>query len=1621
MVFIFDAKGNLCNSVPERVYEGSNEANTIVVLAPWTAGTQVYASYQLPNSLYSEPVLMTSFDTAMFPIDFKANAWSLDIDEIITQSSGTVNFQFFAITAGKIAPKADISVSGSVALTATVNASVFATQISESGEYNFTTNGGESASWYLGGNIVNLADYGITITSTVAPAENSALLVKFMAGSVQKQATAKVSVPINEGNEVILPDAPTQTIYDQILAAMERVEASVLEIKSEVDAKQDKTDNGINLSQFPTQKTVVGAINDIGGQVKTNTADIGSNAGDISALDNRVTNLENTAAGAETPVGQLTGSALPTNDELTDFTVSKLGRQPKPNDSIIFVLEIAGQTNKNYKYIYYDATTRWQGYEIPPIEQASNGSLGTIKGTYGIGSTNNILVNISSGEIKGISYLDNNGIYQNIRTKINLIDVMQTSIVDGTQVVGISTKAIQDQLGNIINLTYAKQSDVYTKSESDSKYLPSTYTNIYYYSAEGLVDDIPTTPASGIQFTKTVNTVGTTNIFTVNRQLAGNYNFTKNSTDNSAIWVSANRNCTLEFRLTTNVKKSGESATLLSAELTGEIVLTADTPTLINIPAVYSALGSTEFKADAGDTFSKSLDVITTDSTATVINVYSNAVHPSSFNLSAQSLVFDVNTISGLKSINIAESDWVDNGDGTYSATIPQTRHQQAPSTNYMLDLQEMVAANTYERIVFSAKIDTSGNITLTAYEPLNCVLLIGSSIASEERGILTLTNPTTLPSIDYAQFGAMRVEQTETATALTLPTPTDVGKFATFFVSNSSTSANDIKINNEEISAGSGMQFKWNGSEWQIGEQPTDTDEVYDKAKSQLLSQTLSDMQIATNNADAQIQGLDNSKLDTDLGNVELQGLAEKVFDCKLNKYIYRETNSQTGVDLTSLEYDGQYGIILLFDFTADNETITQTIPQVLNSTIDIKIALQQGGTYHTGCKLILQPASGVQINGTGTPIELTADGYNGTLKPVTDGNWQFDKISEAPTLTITDGTISRETSTMVVDKQSSGLEVYAVQNQSNQTGIRIRPDFLAKTLPDNFYAKLNGTEYINLTNGISAIDGKIWGGDIEASESSYVYAEPSTKSVICQAVGDDSETAFTIKFVADFGDFEAQSDGYVSIYAQNNTTNTILTDDNGNPLGVKEYFKAGDKITRLVAYGVKTFSTMVKVGFVVENGFNEVLELTQDTCYSIQALQSGKQVSAGDNAFDIATGLRWQKQFRYYYSDLLKLDWLKNETVAEQTIPAGAYNYNDGLHLDVVNNPLKFAVGGGTIKLEDNGTDIMFCAFGRVFDRVDTANLKGKTLNIAFKGTNKNNAWNIRLLTYTGDNNGQFDTQIVTGISNDTISYAAGWVNVSQIFITEDVTGEHEVTGRLTIPTTTFDRMAILLIPVAQQSPNSIEIRDFNASLTNGFTERELILGTSVREDHLRYDSTYAKFQEDNQGYASIRYTINSGDTKLPFGYKVSGNGAVSLVKIWQDNASLKGEGGLNFTNKDEVTMRIKIPLHRGEGALAGQSETTTFAIYKRQAGTDAADIADPANFDITNFAEITGTSQDFVIPANETDTFYVNYITTFNLTQNNETIVLVGKTTHNTGSYISITPKMPLITDIQGIEIV
>lgn len=685
-----------------------------------------------------------------------------------------------------------------------------------------------------------------------------------------------------------------------------QLEGQIQDLQTNVALKQNITDATLQT----TNKTVPTAINEINTQAQSNASSIQTQSTAITNLQNDVAELQGKIAGAEVPVGSMTGTTLPTNAQLTAYTVQQTGNQPQPNNVIIFTLEVAGGTDRVFKYIYVSAEDGWMSYEIPALEHASNGTYGSLQGTYAINSTNNVLIDIQDGEIVDIYYKDGDGAYQNIQASINLLSGTQDAIIDGTQQVGLATKAIQDQLGNVINTTYAQANDVYTKTQTDDKYLPKTYTNIYYYSQNGLVDDVPTTPASGIQFTETVDTIGETLICDVSRITTGDYHFTKNSSDNSSIVLATNVNCQLQFRLETYANN-----TLLAVDLSDTLQFVANTPQTLDITSIYNSLGTTEIDISSGSTITKKLYAISTDTTAKTVNLYSNATYPSTYQLNAQSIVLTINTINGLKAVSIAQSEWVANDNNTYTVTIPQSRHQQPASTRYVLELQKPITASSYQYIAFTPIVNDAGDVTITTNEAIDCVLLIGSSLSMGEKGVLTITNPTTAQEIDYNLYGAMRVVQTNVATPLSLLPPADTSQFYAFIIANDNNSTEVINWNGEDIAIGQSLQFRWNGAEWFVGEQPTSTTEIYDTTREQLLSTTLNQFDASINTNTSNITSLQNNKMDKDVPRQRINATFTQSTSVSADTYGFAYKNTFTLQSAANLTADKLYAITLKYD----------------------------------------------------------------------------------------------------------------------------------------------------------------------------------------------------------------------------------------------------------------------------------------------------------------------------------------------------------------------------------------------------------------------------------------------------------------------------------------------------------------------------------------------------------------------------------------------------------------------------------------------------------------------------------------------------------------------------------
>lgn len=1333
---------------------------------------------------------------------------------------------------------------------------------------------------------------------------------------------------------------------------------------------------------------------------------------DIVSNTDRITKIETEYVQQENPVGQFSGPLAPNPDTLTAYVQQVEQRAPKNGDVIIYIQTIPDDTDKTFKCIYTSAG--WKYYEIPPLEKASNSNYGIIKGTP---FNTDLAVNIADGLIQSIAIRNNSGINENIRTAINRIDKKQSDIVSGAQEIGVAKTAKADALGNIINEHYLDVNAGATKQFVRDYALPKSFNDIYYIASTGYVDTVPTTPPDGKQFSKVVNTIGNTQLFNLVRTLQSNYTFTKKNSAYNTIWLKASVDCIVDFRLITKAKKSGAGDyTTINVESIGKQNVVANTFTKLEFNSNFSSLGDFELNLEIGDIFEQILEVVTTTNTAITFDIYSNAEYPSAFSLDVQTTIVNVNYIGAPAEIAIAESDFtLDDASGLYKVVIPQTTHLQPAGYKYILSLWQQTASNTRQFVNSYPSIDDSGDITIYTEQAENYIMLISSSITDIARVILKLTNPVNIPVIDYSKYGTIRVTQTEDPTILTLPEPKDVGYSFKLFVANDVTSTKNIIVNNEVIEPGTGNQFYWTGN-WVVGEAPTDTDEVYDKDKQQNLDVTLRDIESAA-------AALKNSALTTGLENVQLDGLEEKMLDTRAFDWDYLEEQ-----DDYNLKDTDAVNLLFTAQFIQNDQIITLTIPDEDNVKV-IRLRCLQGN--YTGCKLRLHPeSSAVYINGASADIDITSDGFGGVLllyysKSSTGTNYEFIPREKINTIGVTiddESTITKEVQTLEIPPYS-GLEARNVPGKVNAMMLQIKPSIIAKTTADGYYAKLNSPVTV-WGNKNKIHDGKIWCDDIIYSGSSYIYAERDTKSVICQETDDldpnvTGGTPCLIKFFVDMGKYQiASRDGYVQLFIYDNETGTVLTDDNGNPMGTaRRAYKQGDTFGHLIYVGIKSFKQSTKVGFVMEHDFDDALELEPQTCFAVQALEKDKKTSPADLAFNADTAYRFSISTRDYYDDLLNFSWLINETLPEQIVSAGQTgDYVDGLHLDSVTN-VKFSVANKNVTFRADGASLCYFGFGRVFDSTDTNNLKGKTLNVRIKCTNENNAYNVHLLKYTGDKVSGYVGKILTGQNNDSPVFSANWADSGEVFIIENIAGEHIVTGTLNVPNdVTMTRMAIMLIPVSQQNPCDISINEFDVSPQTGFVKYDIVEVGDTREDHLTYNPIYAKFGMNSQGFTAIRYTINDEFTKVPFGVKLSGLADINNVTCWQDNPAIKGEGGLNFVTRDQGQIRMQFIVYRGEGAISGQNENYEIALFERSSGKDT----DP--FDIKDFTEITGTRIAYDCKPEDTKSIITFGPMPYNIKQPDSTIIVAIKATHKIGIYLQTNSATEFLvrTDITGREI-
>lgn len=512
-----------------------------------------------------------------------------------------------------------------------------------SADYTFDYDTTETpASWYLNGRKVSLAYYGLSIAWT--PQNQDTISLSVVADnptttSVLTTQTVKYDVFPSSDLDAEEPTDPTST--EVLEAQVNSITAKIVEMGDELDKKQNKSDSALET----TAKDVVPAINEL--------------KGNIGGLDTRVTKNEQDIVDlwqeirtGITYVGTMSyeGNDPPTYEQLNTFVEGTTGSPTRNGNLVIAVQKIPDATDIIYACIYSAARETWNIAPIPGIELASDNNAGLIQG--GNSGDDKLYVKIVNGVIQDITA---NAVSGYPSVSVSNLGRMYTdieSIKNGETSVGLAEKAIKDAKGNTIDSYYMPNSIGATRNFVRKYALPVEFNDAMYVSANGLVKEVPTTPASGEQFVVNSSSTGYTTLFTVaynlNNDGGTKFQLSKKNGYNADLFVKAAAYEEVQFvvDLTAGADPNGEGNTTLSTHVTLETPV-ATSLTDISIYSLLNELGDNIITLDGskGNVYIVAkVSVFRTSSTAQTFTVVCNDMYRSAFHLSTAFHTVAINT-----------------------------------------------------------------------------------------------------------------------------------------------------------------------------------------------------------------------------------------------------------------------------------------------------------------------------------------------------------------------------------------------------------------------------------------------------------------------------------------------------------------------------------------------------------------------------------------------------------------------------------------------------------------------------------------------------------------------------------------------------------------------------------------------------------------------------------------------------------------------------------------------------------------------------------------------------------------------------------------------------------------
>lgn len=488
----------------------------------------------------------------------------------------------------------------------------------------------------------------------------------------------------------------------------------------------------------------------------------------------------------------------------------------------------------------------------------------------------------------------------------------------------------------------------------------------------------------------------------------------------------------------------------------------------------------------------------------------------------------------------------------------------------------------------------------------------------------------------------------------------------------------------------------------------------------------------------------------------------------------------------------------------------------------------------------------------------------------------------------------------------------------------------------------------------------GALWFDDVFVSGGDSIQTDRDTKTYgIQETDGLDPSVTGGANFLVAYRvalKGEAKEDGSVRIMLRKKVvtpmdTEGYLTDINQAPMMVERQYKKGDKLDYLEIVGVVNAKGLKEFQCLVEHTFLKDAPTVADredgaSGILIQSLDKDSQTSRALLQFMQDTGQDIVFNSHYFEKELFDTDYLVKQNEPKTLLPQNSYkNFVDGFQIRSITD-LDHEIADNALVITNNGVSAVDYHFGKLIDYSTTQLLRNRSFNATVSLENKENPFTLGLFTYTGRDD-QYDENIFTGRSGDSLAFAPDWVLTDSVDIPADPNdGSHTVVKEFTVPDNAVN-IAVAIYPSNEQVPSTLKLTEFKAELNEGFTHYVVKAPLPDKEKTLVYDKKTKMFRlttglvSSVTGYVHAHISESPEGTPIDLGYDVGGKADVWIdTKVHETLPGFAGRdyphaGALYFSEDGKVKLTASVNL------INNDSKETLFDLWWAKVSDDGTKV--------------------------------------------------------------------------------